>query len=84
MSEGLYPVISLATHRHSPSHEGTCIDNIFTNEIEDICISEVKDCYCAKHIIYAYYYYLTKFLTTKMVKNMPNFTVLIRKMLISF
>ena len=40
MSEGLiYPAISLATHKRSSSHEGTCIDNIFTNDIEDMYVS---------------------------------------------
>ena len=50
MSEGLYPAISLATHKRSSSHEGTCIDNIFTNDIEDVCISGVMDCCGAKHM----------------------------------
>ena len=29
---------------------GTCIDNIFTNDIEDVCISGVMDCCGAKHM----------------------------------
>ena len=51
MSEGLYPAISLATHKRSSSHEGTCIDNIFTNDIEDVCISGVMDCCGAQHML---------------------------------
>ena len=41
MSEGFFPTISLTTHHRSVSHEGTCIDNIFTNSIEDIDASGV-------------------------------------------
>ena len=41
MSEGFFPTISLATHHRSVSHEGTCIDNIFTNSIEDVDVSGV-------------------------------------------
>ena len=35
LSEGLYPCISLATHKR-PSQNGTCIDNILCNQIEII------------------------------------------------
>ena len=35
LSEGLYPCISIATHKR-PSQEGTCIDNILCNQIEII------------------------------------------------
>ena len=73
MSEGLYPAISLATHKRSSSHEGTCIDNIFTNDIEDVCFSGVMDCCGAKPM---------PILTTKRVnksKNVHNFTVFLRK-----
>ena len=35
LSEGLYPVISLITHQRK-SKNGSCIDNIFTNKIENI------------------------------------------------
>lgn len=35
ITQGLFPVISIATHRHS-DQKGSCIDNIFTNRIETI------------------------------------------------
>ena len=38
LSEGLYPCISIATHKR-PSHEGTCIDNILCNQIETVLLS---------------------------------------------
>ena len=38
LSEGLYPSISLETHKRATS-KGSCIDNIFTNTIESTCFS---------------------------------------------
>ena len=35
ISEGLFPVISVATH-HRPNSNGTCIDNIFTNRVDTV------------------------------------------------
>ena len=43
MSEGFFPLISLATHCRSLSHQSTCIDNIFTNRIEDVHVSGVLE-----------------------------------------
>ena len=43
ISEGLFPVISLATHTHLSTGTKTCIDNIFTNKIELIENSGVMD-----------------------------------------
>ena len=34
LSNGMFPVISLQTHKRSSSNKGTCIDNIFANCIE--------------------------------------------------
>ena len=36
LSQGLFPVISLATHYHKPTNSKSCIDNIFTNTLETI------------------------------------------------
>ena len=36
MSEGLFPVISLATHHNPSAKSKSCIDNIFTNRVETI------------------------------------------------
>ena len=40
LSQGLFPTISLATHKRGDS-AGTCIDNIFTNNIESITKSGI-------------------------------------------
>ena len=40
LSQGLYPSISLATHKRGDSR-GTCIDNIFTNSIDDLAQSGI-------------------------------------------
>ena len=42
LSHGLFPLISLATH-HIPSKIGSCIDNIFTNDIDSIVESGIVD-----------------------------------------
>ena len=42
LSEGLFPVISIATH-HRPNCKGTCIDNIFTNRIEAVSRSGIVE-----------------------------------------
>ena len=36
ISEGLFPVISLATHNNPSTKSKSCIDNIFTNRVETI------------------------------------------------
>ena len=36
ISEGLFPVISLATHHNPSTKSKSCIDNIFTNRVETI------------------------------------------------
>ena len=36
ISEGLFPVISLATHPNPSTKSKSCIDNIFTNRVETI------------------------------------------------
>ena len=41
LSQGLYPLISLATHKTNSS--SSCIDNIFTNAIEKCCLSGIID-----------------------------------------
>ena len=41
LSQGLYPLISLATHTTNSS--SSCIDNIFTNAIEKCCLSGIID-----------------------------------------
>ena len=87
MSEGLYPAISLATHKRSSSHEGTCIDNIFTNDIEDVCISGVMDCCGAKHMPIFTQSNLNfdhKKGQQKQKCTVHNFTVFLRKTLIAF
>ena len=40
LSQGLFPLISLATHKRGDS-KGTCIDNIFTNCIENVTQSGI-------------------------------------------
>ena len=42
LSYGLFPLISLATH-NIPSKRGTCIDNIFTNDVDSIIQSGIID-----------------------------------------
>ena len=41
ISEGLFPVISLATHHNPSAKSKSCIDNIFTNRVETISQSGV-------------------------------------------
>ena len=41
LSQGLYPLISLPTHKTNSS--SSCIDNIFTNAIEKYCLSGIID-----------------------------------------
>ena len=36
ISEGLFPVISSATHHNQSAKSKSCIDNIFTNRVETI------------------------------------------------
>ena len=40
LSQGLFPLISLATHK-TGNRNSSCIDNIFTNNIESCCLSGV-------------------------------------------
>ena len=40
LSHGQFPLISLATHTSS-GNNSSCIDNIFTNDIENVCLSGV-------------------------------------------
>ena len=49
ISEGLFPVISLATHYHQSTKSKSCIDNIFTNNIEDITKSGVIESFGSAH-----------------------------------
>ena len=45
LSQGLFPVISLATHYHQSTNSKSCIDNIFTSNLEAINQSGVViDC----------------------------------------
>ena len=48
LSEGLYPVISLITHQRNNCN-GSCIDNIFTNQISSIAYSGVVSDQGAAH-----------------------------------
>ena len=43
LSQGLFPLISLATHKTNLNNNNSCIDNIFTNNVENCCLSGVID-----------------------------------------
>ena len=49
LSVGLFPVNSLATHRNKSSKGESCIDNIFTNSIENVTSSGVISCFGSAH-----------------------------------
>ena len=49
LSEGLFPVNSLATHYSKSTKSKSCIDNIFTNSIEKITSSGVIGCFGSAH-----------------------------------
>ena len=49
ISEGLFPVISLATHYHQSTNSKSCIDNIFTNKVEVITKSGVVESFGSAH-----------------------------------
>ena len=49
LSEGLFPVISLATHYNKSTKSKSCIDNIFTNCIDKVTGSGVIGCQGSAH-----------------------------------
>ena len=50
ISEGLFPVISIATHQNPSTKNKSCIDNIFTNDIEAINQSGIIESFGTAHL----------------------------------
>ena len=72
LSERLYPVISLITQQHK-SKNGSCIDNIFTNKIENIThYGEIADQGTAHSPIFS------------LTKSKLNILVFLNQILINF